>query len=201
MACLCIISDVNPCPGFLSNALANFLGSVLAALLIWLSVKWAYDLPKSRKDRQALLALSYALIKREIEAATGYCEEHLKATIDQMSASGPITQTWEALHSMEAFKVFPPEVSKHLVKYYSLLFRLQKNVDLERMLLFGEMLPQVGENLFRRLRERTADADKQVCREVLDLTPKLQSVLNREIARLRGREKRLFLEAYEPKAP
>jgi hypothetical protein len=182
---------------FIQSALANFVGSFLAAMLIWFLITRTYELSKSKKEKRELLATSYALIKREIDAASTYCDEHTQARPDQVSASGPITQVWDTLHSMEAFKYFPPTVSEKLVKYYSLLFRLKKNIDFEQMLLLGEVMPLSGDNPYRTLRERTNALDRQVANEVIRLTPVLQATLDNEIEKLKSREKRIFDKAYE----
>src|ERR1022692_2305303 len=119
---------------FLKNVFANFLGSLAAAIAVWWLVTRVYEISRSKRNKNELLAISYALIKREIDAASHFCQDHVRARIDEISASGPITQAWETLHSMEAFKYFSPTLSAKLVKYYSLLFRLKANLEMEQML-------------------------------------------------------------------
>jgi hypothetical protein len=51
-----------------------------------------------------LLAV-YALIKRELDACSRLRQDYMNAPVVEISASGPITQAWETLHSMEAFKL------------------------------------------------------------------------------------------------
>ena len=182
---------------FWQSALANFLGSLAAAFLIWFLVTRVYDISKSKKDRGELLATSYALIKREIEAAKGYCEEHMGATLDQISASGPITQAWETVHSMEAFKIFPPKVCEKLVKYYSLLFRLKANVEMMQMLFANRGMPVPGADPIAGVLQRLRDIENQVCKELLSLEPQLQSALDGEVSKLPKRGKTIFDEAYE----
>jgi uncharacterized membrane protein len=62
---------------FWGRALANFLGSFADAALIFLLVQWIYELPRSKAEVRKLLAVSYGLIKRELDAASGACTELL----------------------------------------------------------------------------------------------------------------------------
>jgi hypothetical protein len=113
-------------PVFWQNALANFLGSLLAATVLWFVITKWYELPKSKRENRELLAVSYGLFKRELDAAVSYCAGLKGAGPDQVSVSLPITQAWETLHSTEAFKYISPVISEKLVKCYSMIFRLKQ---------------------------------------------------------------------------
>jgi hypothetical protein len=181
----------------LQNILANFLGSLLAALVVWFCVTRIYEFSRSKKDKNELLAVSYALIKREIDACAGFCRGHLKATPTQISASGPITQAWETLHSMEAFKYFSPRLSEKLVKYYSMIFRLRANVEMMQMLFANRGVPVAGADPMAGVLQRLRNIENQVCTELLSLEPSLQAALEVEISKLGKRQKTIFDEAYE----
>ncbi len=176
------------------NTLANFLGSLLAAGLLWLFITRLYELPRSKKERRELLASSYGLIKREIEAASGYCEAMSKKRPEEVSASVPITQAWETLHSTEAFRFFPPKISQRLVKCYSLLFRLKKNIELTHMLLLGQ---QLTKDPYWQLRARTEQLAIGIAFEVIHMCRGIQELLDEEVRKLPQREKSIFEEAYE----
>ncbi len=181
---------------FLKNALANFLGSLAAAVVVWWLVTRVYEISRSKRNRNELLAISYALIKREIDAASQLCRDHVDARIDQLSASGPITQAWETLHSMEAFKYFSPTLSEKLVKYYSLLFRLKANVEMEQMLFANHSVPVPGADPMAGVLQRLRGLENRVCGDLLSLETQLQSTLDKAVSKLGKREKAMFNEAY-----
>jgi len=181
----------------LANFLGSFLGSVLAAALLWLVVTWLYELPKSKREKRELLAMSYGLIQRELEAAAAYCEEMGNRKPTQISVALPITQAWETLHSTEAFRYIPPRISEKLVKCYSLLFRLRKDVELEHMFLFGEKLPMTDPNSYGQLRQGTHKLSLEVAAEVVKMVEDLRKLLGEEILKMTAREKQVFDEAYE----
>ena len=119
------------------------------------------------------------------------CRDHLNAKIDQISASGPITQAWETLHSMEAFKYFS------LVKHYSLLFRLKENLEMERMLFANRGVPVPGADTMAGVIQRLRGLENGVCHELIELEPQLQSALNEAVSKLVKREKDMFDAAFE----
>jgi hypothetical protein len=183
---------------FLGNAAANFVGSFFAAWLIFLIVKRYYELPKNKTEVHELLALSYALIKRELSAAAGACAELLTTPTDQLPAAGPITQAWETVQSMGTFRYFSPQLSERLVKYYSLLFRMKANIELEQALYVNRPLavplsnapPWVAPGNIRAI-------ERGVCLELRALEPRLRDALEAQIAELRPGERKIFEEAYE----
>jgi hypothetical protein len=182
---------------FLQNALANFLGSLFAAMVTWFLVTRFYEISRSKKAKDELLAVSYALIKREIDACSEFCRSHLGATINQISASGPITQAWETLHSTEAFRYFSPKLSEKLVKYYSLVFRLKANIEMMQLLYATGGAPVAGASPMAGVLQRLRSLEHEVCVEMLKLEPQLQSVLTGEIGKLADGQKDVFNEAYE----
>ena len=182
---------------FLQSALANFLGSLLAALFTWFLVTRFYEISRSKKAKDELLAVSYALIKREIDACSGLCREHVNAPITHISASGPITQAWETLHSTEAFKYFSPSLSEKLVKYYSLIFRLKVNIEFSQMLYATKGMPVPGADPMAGVWQRLRELEKRVCGDLISLESQLRSVLDSEVSKLSDREKSIFKEAYE----
>lgn len=182
---------------FLQNAVANFIGSLGAAVVVWFLVTRVYDISRSKRNRNELLAVSYALIKREIDASSQLCRDHVRANIDQISASGPITQAWETLHSTEAFKYFSPELSEKLVKYYSLLFRLKANIEMEQMLFANRGVPVPGADPMAGVLQGLRTLQNQVCTELLSLETQLQSALDDAVSKLGKREKGMFERAYE----
>src|SRR2546426_5499173 len=147
---------------FWGGVLANFLGSVLAAILIWITITWFYEVPRTRTQKHELLAVSYALLRRELQAAAQYCAQLIESNDDQVSIAVPITQSWEVLHSTEALRYLPPTVVEKVVALYSMLFRMRRNIELTQLLMLGEAFPQVGENRFRILRLRTTEIARQV---------------------------------------
>jgi hypothetical protein len=183
-------------PGFLSSAAANFLGSLLAAAVVWWLITRFYELPRTRGEKKELLAVSYALIKRELEAASQYCSEFLASRDDQLEIALPITQGWETLHSTEAFKFLPPTITEKLVAIYSLLFRLRKDIELTHMLIFGESFPMTGENPYRRLRQGTTKLAKGVASEVQVVQTQINALLQKEFDSFGAREKEIFAQAY-----
>src|SRR5258707_14671090 len=182
---------------FLQSALANFLGSLLAALFTWFLVTRFYEISRSKKAKDELLAVSYALIKREIDACSGLCREHVNAPITHISASGPITQAWETLHSTEAFKYFSPRLSEKLVKYYSLIFRLKVNIEFSQMLFAMHGTPVAGASPMAVVQQRLRGLENKVCRDLERLESQLRSVLDGEVSKLSKKEKVIFKEAYE----
>ena len=182
---------------FIQNAFANFLGSLLAALVTWFLVTRFYEISRSKKAKSELLAVSYALIKREIDACSILCREHLKASVDQISASGPITQAWETLHSMEAFKYFSAMLSEKLVKYYSLIFRLKANIELSQTLFATRGMPVAGAEPMAAVKQRLRHLENDVCRGLVGLESQLRVVLDCEISRLGEKEMSIFKQAYE----
>ena len=183
---------------FWGSALANFVGSFAAAGLIFLVVKRYYELPKTKAEAHRLLAVSYGLIKREIDAASFACEELLKFRPDQMSASGPITQAWETLQSMGTFKYISPQLSEKLVKYYSLLFRLQANIELEHKLYVNLTDAPSTANAPLQAPGNIRAIEHALCLELRELEPRLRRALEDEIEKLGKDEKKIFNEAYEP---
>jgi|SRR5882762_6605347 len=182
---------------FFRDAFANFIGSLLAALVTWFLVARIYEISRSKKDKGELLAVSYALIKREIDACSQYCREHLKATITEISASGPITQAWETLHSTEAFKYFSPRLSEKLVKHYSLVFRLKANVEMAQMIFATRGVPAAGAGSIVAVQQRLREFENRVCQDLIALEPQLLSVLDSEVLRLGNGQRVIFEEAYE----
>jgi hypothetical protein len=182
---------------FLKNAFANFLGSLAAAVVVWWLVTRVYEVSRSKRSTNELLAISYALIKREIDAASQWCKDHVKAGIDELSASGPITQAWETLHSMEAFKYFSPTLSEKLVKYYSLLFRLKANVELEQNIFASHGVPLAGADPMAGVLQTLRGLENEVCSNLLDLEARLQPALDHAVSMLGKREKAMFAKAYE----
>jgi hypothetical protein len=182
---------------FLKNVFANFLGSLAAAVVAWYLVTRFYEISRSKRNKNELLAVSYALIKREIDAASQLCQDHISARSGQISASGPITQAWETLHSMEAFKYFSPTLSEKLVKYYSLVFRLKENVRMSQMLFANRGVPVPGADPMAGVSQKLRGLENQVCKELLSLESQLQSALDNAVSKLGKREKGMFEEAYE----
>jgi hypothetical protein len=182
---------------FLENMLANFLGSLAAALVLWLLVTNVYEISRSKKNKDDLMGVSYGLIKREIDAASQFCRDHVSAGIDYISANGPITQAWETLHSMEAFKYFPPTLSEKLVKYYSLLFRLKENVEMEQMLFANRGVPVPGADPMAVVQQNLRSRENLVCRDLLSLESRLQSAIDSEVLKLGKTGRHIFEEAYE----
>ncbi len=182
---------------FFQNALANFLGSFLAAIATWFLVTRFYDISRSKKAKGELLAVSYALIKREIDACSILCREHVKAPMSYISASGPITQAWETLHSTEAFKYFSPVLSEKLVKYYSLIFRLKANIELSQTLFATRGIPVAGADPMAAVQQRLRHLENEICRNLVSLEPQLRAVLDGEISRLGEKERSIFKQAYE----
>jgi hypothetical protein len=182
---------------FLENAFANFLGSLAAAVVVWWLVTRVYEISRSKRNKNELLATSYALIKREIDAASQLCQDHVRASVNQISASGPITQAWDTLHSMEAFKYFSPTLSEKLVKYYSLLFRLKANLEMEQMLFANHGVPVPGADPMASVHQRLRGLENHLCTELLSLETQLQSVLDNAVSKLGKKEKCMFEEAYE----
>ena len=188
---------------FLESAIANLVGSFFAGVLILLLAKNFYELPKSKKEAQGLLAVSYGLIKREIDAASEACKGLIGAPAHELPASGPITQAWETLHSMGAFRYFSPKLSEKLVKYYSLLFRLNANIEFEQALYLSKSNPVPDVISPPGIAGNTRALEIQVCTELNALEPQLRAALEAEIAKLRPREGQIFSDAYEkmPKPP
>src|SRR5208283_1383781 len=181
---------------FWQNALANLVGSFIAALLTWLWVSRVYEISRSKKAKGELLAVSYALILREIDACSVLCREHIGAAPSQISASGPITQAWETLHSTEAFKYFSHRLSEKLVKYYSLVFRLKANIELSQMLFAMHGTPVAGASTMASVQQRLRSLENQVCIELNGLESHLRPVLDGEVSKLNEKERIIFKEAY-----
>jgi len=185
-------------PRFWLNALANLLGSLGAGLVIWAIVTKLYELPKRRKDVRGLLAVSYGLVRREMDAAHKYCEEYLSARSGQISASGPITQAWDTLHSMGAFQHFSARLSEKLVKYYSLLFRLKDNVELgQKLFLSSGGAITTRDNTNFAVQDRLRTLAKGICEDLINFRPSVLKVLDDEILKLGKREAAVYTEAYE----
>jgi hypothetical protein len=182
---------------FWQNALANFVGSFIAALFTWFLVTRFYEISRSKRAKGELLAVSYALILREIDACSILCREHLNATATHISASGPITQAWESLHSTEAFKYFSHRVSEKLVKYYSLIFRLKADIELSQLLFAMHGTPVAGASAMAAVQQQLRRMENEVCIGLNRLEPQLRSVLDGEISKLNERERIIFEEAYE----
>lgn len=178
------------------STLANFLGSLGAAAVVWLVVTRLYELPRSKREKRELISVAYALIRRELEAATVYCNDLLQMGPDQISVSLPVTQAWETLHSMEAFKFFPPRVSEKLVGCYSLLFKLRKHIELTHMFLFGEKFPIAGENPYSHLRHGTTALATPVARDIIRVQKEFDALLRDELAKFSRKERESFNEAY-----
>jgi hypothetical protein len=184
---------------FWGRALANFLGSFADAALIFLLVQWIYELPRSKAEVRKLLAVSYGLIKRELDAASGACTELLSTPSHELPAAGPITQAWETLQSTGAFKYFSPQLSESLVKYYSLLFRMKANIELEQAMYVNRPLavplanapPWVAPGNIRAI-------ERGVCLELHEIEPRLRDALEAEIAKLDTDERKIFDDTYEP---
>ncbi len=182
---------------FLQSTFANFLGSFVAAILTWWLVAHVYEISKSKTAKDELLAVSYALIKRELDACSRLCRDYMNAPVAEISASGPITQAWETLHSMEAFKYFSPKLSEKLVKYYSMIFRLKANIEMSRMLYATTGVPVPGADQMARVWQRLRELERRLCGELIGLEPQLRVVLDCEVSRLKTKGKRIFKEAYE----
>jgi hypothetical protein len=182
---------------FLQSTFANFLGSFMAALVTWLVVARVYDISRSKKTKDELPAVSYALIKREIDACSGFCRQLINAQPTEILASGPITQAWQTLHSMEAFKYFPPKLSEKLVKYYSLIFRLKANIEMSQMLYATAGVPVPGADPMAGVQQRLRNLEDGVCKDLIALELQVRSVLDCEVSRLKTKGRRIFKEAYE----
>ena|SRR5258707_6380051 len=182
---------------FFQNALANFLGSFIAAIVTWFLVTRFYEISRSKKAKGELLAVSYALILREIDACSILCREHTGAAPSCISASGPVTQAWETLHSTEAFKYFSHKLSEKLVKYYSLIFRLKANIELSQLLFAMHGTPVAGASPMAVVQQRLRGLENKVCRDLERLESQLRSVLDGEVSKLSKKEKVIFKEAYE----
>jgi hypothetical protein len=179
------------------STLANFLGSLGAAAVVWLMVTRLYEFPRSKREKRELVSVAYALILRELEAAAVYCNDLLQMKPDEITVSLPITQAWETLHSTEAFKFFPPGVSEKLVGCYSLLLKLKKHIELTHMFLFGEQFPMSGgENPYGRLRQGINRLADPVAREIIRLQMEFDALLRDELAKFSKKEKELYDEAY-----
>ncbi|MGB2679537.1 MAG: hypothetical protein WAN12_20835 [Candidatus Acidiferrum sp.] len=182
---------------FWQNAFANLLGSFAAALFTWFLVTRVYEISRSKKAKGELLAVSYALILREIDACSILCREHIDGAPSHISASGPITQAWETLHSTEAFKYFSHRLSEKLVKYYSLVFRLKANIELSQLLFAMHGIPVAGASPMAAVQQRLRSLENQVCMDLNRLELQLRSVLDGEVSNLSKKEKIIFKEAYE----
>jgi len=182
---------------FWQNALSNFVGSFIAALFTWFLVTRIYEISRSKRATGELLAVSYALILREIDACSMLCRRHIDAAASVISASGPITQAWETLHSTEVFKYFSHKLSEKLVKYYSLIFRLKANIELSQLLFAMHGTPVAGASPMAAVQQRLRSLENQVCTELNGFEPQLRSVLDCEISKLSSKQQIIFREAYE----
>ena len=182
---------------FWQSAAADFLGSVLAGLLLWGLVTRFYDLPKSRKENGRTVAVAYALIKRELKAASIYCEDLKTASPDEISMSPPITQAWETLHSTEAFKLFPVSVTEKLVGCYSLVFRLSSNIELIQKFFLCAKISANAEDYFKTLRARANNYIIQIALEILQINQEFYDLLDSELKRMTKTERDAFDNAYQ----
>jgi hypothetical protein len=182
---------------FLRDALANFLGALFAAFFIWVLITRFYEISRTKKATNELLAVSYALIKREIDDCSTFCRGHLNATISEISASGPITQAWETLHSTGAFRYFSPRLSEKLVKHYSLVFRLKANVEFAQILFATHGVPVAGASPLAGVLQRLHVLENGVCTQLLSADVEPQALLGHEISRLADKQQSIFKQAYE----
>lgn len=184
---------------FWQSTVADFLGSALAGLLLWWLVTRLYDLPKSRKEKREVVAVAYGLIERELKSASIYCEDLRGSGPDKLSAVPPITQAWETLHSTEAFKFFPAEITEKLVGCYSLIFRLSKDIELSQRLFLSEGLCPAGEKQslerLQRLRGQTDTFTKQIAETILQVHGEFDTLLKKEVNKMSASERDLFDKA------
>jgi hypothetical protein len=181
---------------FWPNALANFVGSIVAAAFLWILVTRLYELPRSRKQVKELVSVSYALVKFELFFNELYCKELIKET-GQIAMGLPVTQGWEVLHSTEAFRYLPPQVTGRIIMLYSLLFRLRGNVEFIHRVLMEEGHPIMGQNPYAKLRAEALSLTKQVAVKVLAAQAAFSQVLQNEIDKLSGNEKAIFNQTYQ----
>lgn len=182
---------------FWKEALANFVGSLSAAVVVWFLVTRFYELPRSKGEKRELLAISYGLIKRELDAALQYCVDLLLSRPDEISAVIPVTQAWETLHSIEAFRYLPPRVAEKLVMCYSLLFRLKGQVEFRQWLFLSDTSPSTGDVRGSRVRSQADQFAKQVAREAQEIVKRLLKLIDAEVSQLDEEQQRAFQETYE----
>jgi hypothetical protein len=100
---------------------------------------------------------------------------------------------------MGAFKHFSPQLSEKLVKYYSLLFRLKANIELEQALYVNRPLAVPLANAPHWVAPGNIRViERGVCFELRDLEPRLRDALEAEIEKLGAYEKKIFEDTYEP---
>ncbi len=180
---------------FWLNALGNFFGSLAAALVIWGLVTLFYELPRSKKERRELLLVSYALAEYELQVGSTYCQGLLALPQNQIPLSIPVTQGWEILHSTGAFRAFPLQISEKLLAYYSLLFRVTKQIELAHMFQMGVMLPMSGQNPYANQLQQALRSARQVAGSVPVVNNQFQELLNGQIELFGRKEKMIFDEA------
>jgi len=181
---------------FWQSALANFVGSVAAAGLLWFVVTRFYELPRSRKQTRELLSVSYAIVKFEMLFNELYCRELIEKP-GQSPAGFPVTQGWETLHSTEAFRQLPPPIAGKLVLIYSLLFRLHGNIEFVHRLVLEEWRPLIGPNPYSKLRAEVSGFARQVAEKILTAQAAFARALQNEIDMLSDDEKRTFEQAFQ----
>ncbi|HKM82447.1 MAG TPA: hypothetical protein VJY15_15990 [Candidatus Acidoferrum sp.] len=182
---------------FWKEALANFVGSLSAAIVVWFLVTRFYELPRSKGEKRELLAISYGLIKRELDAALQYCVDLLQSRPGEIYAVFPVTQAWDTLHSIETFRYLPPRVSEKLVMCYSLLFRLKGHVEFRQWLFLSNTSPSAKEVLSLRMRSQADQFAKQVARESQEIVKRLLKLIDAEVSELDEKQRRIFQETYE----
>lgn len=181
---------------FWQSALANFVGSIAAAGLLWFVVTRFYELPRSRKQTRELLCVSYALVKFEMVFNELYCKELIREP-GRIPAGFPVTQGWETLHSTEAFRHLPPLITGKLIVIYSLLFRLHGNIEFVHRLILEEGRPVIGPNPYLSLRAEVSNFTLQVAEKILTAQAAFKRALQNEIDKLTGDEKRVFDQAFQ----
>jgi len=184
---------------FWQNALANFFGSLCAAALVWLFVTTIYELPRSKKDKRELLAVSYGLIRRELDSALDYCVALLHSRPDEISAVTPVTQAWETLHSTESFKYFPPRLTERLVMCYSLLFRLKQHVENAQFLFMTQPTSPSADPARLRVRSQSDQFARQVARESQEIVKGLQILIEKEVSKFDKERRQIFEDSYSTK--